>query len=117
MVRSFLGALIWLWSLLAASAGVTCTVPYNLQNGTTADATQVMADYNSLIACLANAAVAGANTDITALTALTIPIGPSVGGSTQYISGISTGSANAQVVSTTAPSGFTLTGGYTVAFS
>ena len=54
----------------SAQAGVSCSVPFNLQNGTTADATQVMANYNALIACLANAAAAGANNDITSLLAL-----------------------------------------------
>src|ERR1035437_2641791 len=116
MKRLSLSALIWLWASLTASAGVTCSVPFNLQNGTTADATQIMANYNALIACLANAAVAGANNDITALTALTTPIGPSVGGSTNYFGGTSTGSANAQIIATTAPTGFTLTQGYTVIF-
>src|ERR1039458_4684345 len=116
MTRIALGTLIWVWTTLFASAGVTCSVPFNLQNGTTADATQVMANYNALIACLANAAVSGANNDITALTALTTPIGPSVGGSTNYIGGTSTGSANAQIIATTAPTRFTLTTGYTVIF-
>src|ERR1039458_1761547 len=116
MTRIALGTLIWVWTTLFASAGVTCSVPFNLQNGTTADATQLMANYNALTACLANAAVAGANNDIAALTALTAPIGPSVGGSTNYIGGASTGSANAQVIATTAPTGFTLTQGYTVIF-
>jgi hypothetical protein len=116
MKRVVLGSLIWLWTSLAAFAGVTCSVPFNLQNGTTADATQVMANYNALITCLGNAAGAGANSDITSLLALSTPIGPSVGGSTQYIGGTSTGTLNAQVVATTAPTGFTLTPGYTVIF-
>lgn len=116
MKRSALALAVWLWSSLAALAGVTCTVPFNLQNNTTADATQVMANYNALITCLGNAAAAGANNDITSLLGLTTPIGPTVGGSSTYIGGTSTGSANAQVVATTAPTGFTLTQGYTVIF-
>jgi hypothetical protein len=38
-----------------------CTLPYQLTNGQAADATQVMANYNALVACLSNAAPAGAN--------------------------------------------------------
>jgi hypothetical protein len=116
MRRLTLGVLLWLLTSLSAFAGVTCSVPYNLQNGTTADATQVMANYNALVTCFTNSAAAGANNDITSLSGLTTPIGPSVGGSTQFIGGTSTGTANAQVVATTAPTGFSLTPGYTVIF-
>jgi hypothetical protein len=51
-----------------------------LTNGTIADATQVMANYNALTSCLANAAAAGNNTDITSLGGLTTPISPTQGG-------------------------------------
>ena len=115
MRRFIFAACAWLWTT-AAFAGITCTLPYNLQNGTTADATQVMANYNALVSCFGNAAKAGANTDITALLGLTTPLSPSVGGSSIYIGGTSTGSANAQVVSTTTPTGFSLTAGYRVVF-
>jgi hypothetical protein len=54
---------------------VTITVPFNLSNGTTADATQVMANFNAILAGLTvQAASAGANTDITSLGALVTPI-------------------------------------------
>lgn len=100
-----------------AFAGVSCSVPFNLQNGTTADASQVMANYNAIIACLANAAAAGANSDITSLTGITTPILPSAGGTPVFYStSSSTGSANAQTVATTVPNSFTLTQGYTVVF-
>lgn len=94
-----------------ASAGVVCSVPFNLQNGTTADASQVMANYNALIACLANAAAAGVNTDLTSILGLTVPLSNTQGGTTVYFSvSPSTGSPNAQVVATTVPANFTLGG-------
>lgn len=63
-----------------AHAGVTCSVPFNLQNGTTADASQVMANYNAILSCLQNnTAASGQNTDITALLGLTNPITPLCG--------------------------------------
>lgn len=100
-----------------ARAGVTCTLPFNLLNGTTADATQVMANYNQLVTCFTSAAAAGANNDITALLGLTTPISPSAGGSNVFIGVTSTGSANGQVISSTTPIGFSLTNGYTVVFN
>jgi hypothetical protein len=67
--------LILLLSLLLgctpAVAGVPCALPFNLQNGQPADATQVMANYNALVTCLGNAAAAGTNSDITSLSGLT----------------------------------------------
>lgn len=58
MRRDFIFALILafagsvLGSLDAAAA--PCTLPYQLTNGQTADATQVMANFNALLACLNN---------------------------------------------------------------
>lgn len=37
----------------ATPAGASCAFPYNLQNGQTADAGQVMADLNAIVGCLA----------------------------------------------------------------
>lgn len=108
MKRWFIGLLVSLWAS-AAAANVPCTLPFNLLNGTTADATQVMANYNALVTCLANAAAAGANNDITSLSALVTPITPSQGGSSVYVGGTSTGSANAQVVGSVTPLNFSLT--------
>jgi hypothetical protein len=99
-----------------AHANVPCSVPFTLTNGTTADATQVMANYNALIACLTNAAAAGVNTDITALNGLTTPLPPSAGGTNQYFGPTSTGGANAQIVTSTTPSNFSLQAGFTVDF-
>lgn len=108
---------VWFWLFCwPAFAGVSCSVPFNLQNNTTADATQVMANYNAILACLGNAAAAGSNSDITALTGLLTPIGPTVGGSSVYTAGASTGTANAQVIATPAPTGFTLVRGNSIIF-
>lgn len=99
-----------------ALAGVTCSVPFNLQNGTTADASQVMANYNAIIACLANAAAAGANSDITSLNGLTTPLVPSGGGTPVFIGGTATGTGNAQIVASTTPNSWGNTAGYTVIY-
>lgn len=115
MKRLLLGLLLSAWTTLA-SAGVTCTLPFNLQNNTTADATQVMANYNALVTCLTNAAHSGVNSDITALTGLTTPITPAQGGSSVYVGGTSGGSTNAQTVASPVPLGFALTTGNQIVF-
>ena len=112
VIRAFM---MFLW-VTAAQAGVPCSVPFNLLNGTTADATQVMANYNALIACLAQAASSGANSDITSLTALSTPLAVSEGGSSTYVAGVSTGTANAQVVTGLVPSGFSYVLGRRILF-
>lgn len=89
-------------------------LPFNLQNGTTADATQVMANFDEILNDVNNnAAKNGVNSDITALTALTTPIAPSAGGSTIFY-GAGSGTANAQIVASTTPTGFALTAGFSV---
>ena len=98
-----------------ALAGVSCTLPFTLTNGTIADANQVMANYNALVTCLGQAAAAGINADITALTGLTTPIAPAQGGSPTFLGGTSAGS-NAIVVSATTPANFTLNVNYKVRF-
>lgn len=56
-------------------------LPYTLTNGTTADATQVMADLNQIVANVnANGAENGANSSITSLTGLTTPLPINEGG-------------------------------------
>lgn len=100
-----------------AQAGVTCSLPFNIQNGTTADATQVMANYNALVTCLTNAAAAGVNNDITALTALSTPLTPAQGGSSVYYSAsASGGTANAQTVASVVPNSFSLATGKRIVF-
>jgi hypothetical protein len=108
-------------ALLAADqrsrAGVVCTLPVTLQNGTVADATQVMANLNQLAGCFGNnVAASGANNDITGLFALTTPIAPVNGGTPIYISSNSAGSANAQTIATTTPANFVLANGRAVMF-
>jgi hypothetical protein len=48
---------VFLDALTPATA--SCTLPFTLTNGQTADATQVMANYNAIISCLNTAAPAG----------------------------------------------------------
>ena len=56
-------------------------LPYTLANGTTDDATQVMADFNQIVNNTnANAAHNGANSDITSLSGLTTPLSAAQGG-------------------------------------
>ena len=72
-------------------------LPYTMTNGTTADATQVMADFNSLVSQVnANAATAGANSGITSLTGLTTPLETQLFGTTA-------GSATVQTLSVSMP--------------
>lgn len=100
-----------------AMADIIGSLPYNLTNGTTADATQVMANYQKIIDDTnANGAHNGANSDITALLGLTTPIGPTSGGTNLWYGGTSTGSANAQAVATLVPNSYTLTSGYSATF-
>jgi hypothetical protein len=84
MKKLLLLALACLWLVVPpgpAQATVSCSVPFNLTNGTTADATQVMANYNAILSCLStSAASSGSNSDITALLGLTTPITPAQGG-------------------------------------
>ena len=60
---------------------IVSSLPYNLTNGTTADATQVMGDLNQIRNDVnSNAANNGANSDITSLSGLTTPLSMSQGG-------------------------------------
>lgn len=108
--------------LQASLAWAGCNVgalPFQLQNNTIADATQVMADFNQIVTGVqANCAAAGANLDITSLGALTTPLSAGQGGTTRFLGGTSGGSATAQTVTITTPaSGFSLTAGYKVSFA
>lgn len=101
-----------------AIAAIIGALPYTLTNGSTADATQVMANYNKIITDTnANAAKNGVNSDITALTALSTPVTAAQGGTTWYVGGTSTGSANAQITASVAPTGMTLASGQGVCFN
>jgi hypothetical protein len=119
MKKWFLAAL---FSLVLAPAQAACTagaLPFNLQNNTIADATQVMADLNQIgTGVAANCAGSGANTDITSLGGLTTPLSAGQGGTWFWVGGTSTGSANAQVVATVTPStNFSLTQGKCIIFT
>jgi len=116
MKRFLLGFFLSLWASLA-SAGVNCTMPFTFVPGTLADANQVNANFAAAVACFLNAAGAGNNNDITALLALTTPLSTAQGGSSIYIGGTSTGSANAQVIASPSPTGFALTRGLSILFT
>lgn len=79
-----LGALL-LFGIASPTLAANCsTYPFTLTNGQTADATQVMANFNSILNC-SNTALAhnGANSDITSLTGLTTPLSIAQGGTGQ----------------------------------
>ena len=62
------------------------SLPVTLQNGTTADATQVMANFNAIVSAVnANSANSGINTNITQLQGLTVPVGVNQGGTGQNV--------------------------------
>ncbi len=113
---------IFLLTFLVAVAGfaaaqVIPSLPYNLTNGTIADANQVMANFNQIVSSTnTNAANAGANTNITALLGLTTPLAPASGGSALYTAGVSGGTLNAQTVLSPTPSGYVLAAGRIVIF-
>lgn len=112
--------LYWLAAplVVGAVAQIVSGLPFTLTNGTVADATQVMADFNQIVNNVnANAAKNGVNNDITALSALVTPVTPAQGGTPVFIaSGAGGGSANAQTVAATLPSTFALTANYAVVF-
>lgn len=112
--------LYWLAAplIVGAVAQIVSGLPFTLTNGTVADATQVMADFNQIVNNVnANAAKNGVNSDITALSALATPITPTQGGTSVFIAtGTAGGSANAQTIAATLPSTFALTTNYTVVF-
>jgi hypothetical protein len=118
MKKLALALTAWLLAASVASAQViTGTVPNTFINGTIIDATQVNADYTYIINQVnANAAKNGVNSDISALTALATPLTPVQSGSNIYYAGFSTGTANAQIVTTATPANFTLAYGKTIRF-
>lgn len=100
-----------------ANGQIVPALPFQLQNNTVADATQVMANFNQILnSTNANAAKNGANSDITSLLGLTTPLAPSMGGTSTWTGGTSTGAANAQVLASVTPSTFSLTTGSRVVF-
>ena len=64
-----------------AFAGVCSFYPYVLSNGQTADANQVMANFNLIRNCFVNSGASnGANSDITSLSGLLTPLSIAQGG-------------------------------------
>lgn len=60
---------------------IISALPFTLTNGTTADATQVMANFNQIVNNVnANGAHSGANADITSLSAISTPLSVAQGG-------------------------------------
>jgi hypothetical protein len=117
-----LAALLVFLGLLCGEAHATCSggsLPFNLTNGTTADASQVMSNYNAIISSVnATCAGSGANSDITSLLGLTTALTAAQGGTNTWVATVASGgSANAQTVTTSLPTtSFTLTKGYSVTF-
>lgn len=118
MTRFFGFLLALLLAAVPATAQIVPSLPFNLQNNTTADATQVQANFNTISTNVnANAAKNGVNSDITALLGLSTTIPPAGGGTTEYVGATGTGSGNVQVVSTTTPSAFGLVAGNRVVYT
>ena len=117
-----LAALLILLGLLSGQAHAACSagsLPFNLTNGTLADASQVMANYNAIISSVnATCAGSGANSDITSLLGLTTALSAPQGGTNTWVANTASGgSANAQTVTTSTPTtNFTLTKGFSVTF-
>lgn len=78
---SVLGLIAGLFIASHAHAANCPTYPFTLTNGTTADANQVMSNFNSILNCTnSNLAHNAANSDITSLSGLTIPLSIAQGG-------------------------------------
>lgn len=121
MLKRFASLLIFLGLLSGSAHAGVCsggTLPFNLLNGTLADASQVMSNYNAIIASVtATCAASGTNNDITAINGLTTPLSIPQGGSRVYAGSVpTTGTVNAAIVTTLSPSGYTLTQGNIVCF-
>jgi hypothetical protein len=82
MLKRFLVAALLLVGLSSPALASNCPAyPYTLTNGSTADANQVMANFNSILNCgNNNLAHNGANSDITSLSGLTTPLSKAQGG-------------------------------------
>ena len=102
----------------AAATTILSSMPYSFSNGTASDATQVNANFQQIINQVnAGAAGSGSNNDITALNALTTPLTPAQGGTTVFLGGTSTGSANAQAVVIASPLTWSPAAGRFIAFT
>lgn len=85
---ALLGVVLGLAFAAPALASNCASYPYTLTNGQTADANQVMANFNSILGCgNNNLAHNAANSDITSLSGLTTPLSIAQGGSGQTSAG------------------------------
>jgi hypothetical protein len=116
MRKLWLAILALISATKLCAAGVPCGPAFNLQNGTPADATQVMANFQAIYNCLAAAAAAGTNSDITTLNGLLTPLPPSNGGTPLFFGGVATGSSSSLIVNPVTPSVFSPQAGYMVNF-
>ena len=116
MRKLWLAILALISATKLCAANVPCGPAFNLQNGTPADATQVMANFQAIYTCLAAAAAAGTNSDIFALNGLQSPLPPSNGGTPVFYGGVATGSSSSVIVNPVTPSIFSPQAGYSVNF-
>jgi hypothetical protein len=117
-MKRLLAGILLLFTCVAAQAQIVGTLPYTFANGTVIDAGQVNSDFSYIVSQVnTNAVAVGANSTITSILGLTTPLSAGQGGSSVYTAGTSTGSANAQVVATPTPAGFTLVGRPTIIFT
>lgn len=80
-MKKLLVTLAFLLFGTVAHASNCPTYPYTLTNGQTADANQVMANFNSILTCANNTlTTGGANSSITSLSGLTTPLSVPQGG-------------------------------------
>ncbi len=68
MSRSIFGALTLLLALGSSAIAQACSIPNTLTNGTNADATQVMANFNALVSCVNNSPAPPVMAYLTGLT-------------------------------------------------
>jgi hypothetical protein len=102
--HSLAGLIIALCAFVAADvpadAQNCATYTYTLSNGTTADASKVMSNFNQILNCAnTNLAHNGANSDVTSLSGLTTPLSTAQGG-TGNTSGQPSGTAGGSLSGT-----------------
>lgn len=94
-------AVVWALAFCPAAHAANCSsYPYTLTNGQVADATQVMANFNTILSCAnSNLAHNAANSDITSLSGLSTPLSVSQGG-TGNTTGAPAGAASGDLTGT-----------------
>jgi hypothetical protein len=118
MKTRLLAALLFVLCCFPVAAQIVGSLPFTLTNGTIADANQVMANFNTIVAGVnSNAATAGVNSNITSIIGLTTPLSYPQGGSSLYIGGTGSNSGNNYTVASPTPTGFTLTIGKIISFT